>query len=404
MNFSYTEEQQMLADTVTRWLAGEAETALSNRDLAVSVGDSHRAPGNHDLAACIGDSPPAPGSRGAFSTERWLRLADLGLLGLNIPEEQGGLSATPVETLIVMQAFGRALFSQPFVPTAVVAPALIAGIGTTAQRSELLPRIADGSLQVALCALEPGARFDLADTRTTAVREGNTHTLQGDKAVVLYGDSAQVLIVSARTSGDRCDQEGITLFLVDAAAAGVTIKGFPTLDGQRTAEIRLANVRVPAEAILGEVGSGYLPLEWAIDRGIAALCAEAVGAMEQLIDLTAEHLRNRKQFGQPIGRFQALQHRVADMRIAFEQARSMALMAAAYADRPDRSERRKALSAAKAMIGRSGTLVGQQAVQLHGGMGMTAELAVGRYFKRLMCIDMTWGNTEHHVELYGDLL
>jgi alkylation response protein AidB-like acyl-CoA dehydrogenase len=388
VNFSYSEEQQMLADTVTRWLAGEAEPAPGDRDPAAGAGDSHA----------------GLSSQGAFAAQRWSGLADLGLLGLNIPEEQGGLGATPVETLIVMQAFGRALFAQPFVTTAVVAPALIAGIGTTAQRSDLLPRIAGGSLRVALGALEPGARFDLADTRTTAVREGNTYTLQGDKAVVLYGDSAQMLIVSARTSGDRCDQEGITLFLVDAAAAGVTIKGFPTLDGQRTAEIRLANVGVPAEAILGEVGSGYLPLEWAIDRGIAALCAEAVGAMEQLIDLTVEHLRNRKQFGQPIGRFQALQHRVADMQIAVEQARSMALMAAAYADWPERSERRKALSAAKAMIGRSGTLVGQQAVQLHGGMGMTAELPVGRYFKRLTCIDMTWGNTEHHVELYGDLL
>lgn len=374
MNFSYSEEQRMLADTVTRWLAG--------------AGDSHA----------------GPGSQGAFSAERWSGLAELGLLGINIPEEQGGLGSTPVETLIVMEAFGRALFSEPFVTSAVIAPALIGGSGTVAQRGELLPRIAGGSLRVALGALEPGGRFDLADTRTTAVREGNTYTLQGDKAVVLYGDSAQMLIVSARTSGDRCDQEGITLFLVDAAAGGVTIKGFPTLDGQRTAEIRLASVRVPAEAILGEVGSGYLPLEWAVDRGIAALCAEAVGAMEQLIELTAEHLRNRKQFGQPIGRFQALQHRVADMRIAVEQARSMALMAAAYVDRPERSERRKALSAAKAMIGRSGNFVGQQAVQLHGGMGMTAELAVGRYFKRLTCIDMTWGNTEHHVELYGDLL
>jgi alkylation response protein AidB-like acyl-CoA dehydrogenase len=388
VNFSYTEEQRMLADTVARWLAGEGERAPGNRDLATGAGDSHA----------------GPGSEGAFWAQRWSGLADLGVLGLNIAEEHGGLGATPVETLIVMQAFGRALFAQPFVTSAVVAPALIGSIGTIAQRSELLPRIAGGSLRVALGALEPGARFDLADTGTTAVREGNTYTLQGDKAVVLYGDSAQLLIVSARTSGERCDQEGITLFLVDATAAGVTIKGFPTLDGQRTAEIRLANVRVPAEAVLGEVGSGYLPLEWAIDRGIAALCAEAVGAMEQLIDLTAEHLRHRKQFGQAIGRFQALQHRVADMRIAVEQARSMALMAAAYADRPERGERRKALSAAKAMIGRSGTLVGQQAVQLHGGMGMTAELAVGRYFKRLTCIDMTWGNTEHHVEFYGDLL
>jgi alkylation response protein AidB-like acyl-CoA dehydrogenase len=194
------------------------------------------------------------------------------------------------------------------------------------------------------------------------------------------------------------------LFLVDATAAGVTVRGFPTLDGQRAAEISLADVQVPPDSVRGEIGSAYAPLEWALDRGIAALCAEAVGAMEKLMELTAEHLRTRKQFGHPIGRFQALQHRLADMQIAVEQARSMALQAAALIEHPQRSERRKALSAAKAMIGRSGHFVGQQAVQLHGGMGMTAELAVGNYFKRLTCIDMTWGNTDHHVELYGDLL
>lgn len=375
MDFSYTEEQQMLADTVTRWLAGEAGA------------DADAAPASRDISA-----------------ERWSQLADLGMLGLNVPEEYEGLGATPVETFIVMQAFGRALFGEPFVSTAVVAPALITGVGSAAQRGEILPRIADGSLRVALAAFERGARFDLADTRTMAVRDGDAYILRGDKAVVLHGDSAHLLIVSARTSGGQRDQEGLTLFLVDADAAGVSIKGFPTVDGQRAAEIGLADVSVSAEAVLGEVGSGYLPLEWAVDRGIAAFCAEAVGAMEQLLDFTADHLRTRKQFGQPIGRFQALQHRVADMQIAIEQARSMALMAAAYADRPERSERRKALSGAKAMIGRSGNFVGQQAVQLHGGMGMTAELAVGRYFKRLTCIDMTWGNIEHHVELYGDFL
>ena len=354
----------MLADTVTRWLAT--------------------------------DTGPA--------AERWLRLAELGLPGLNIPEEYGGLGSTPVETLIVMQAFGRALFTEPFVSTAVVAAALLNTAGSEKQRSELLPRIADGSLRIALATLEPGARFDLGTIGTKATLNNSSYILQGNKAVVLHGDSAQRLIVSARTSGDLHAREGVTLFLVDAQAPGVTLKGFPTVDGQRIAEIQLSGVSVPATAVLGEVGCGYLPLEWALDRGIAALCAESVGAMEQLMELTAEHLRTRKQFGQPLARFQALQHRIADMQIAIEQARSMALLAAAMADRPERDERRKALSAAKAIIGRSGHFVGQQAVQLHGGMGMTAELAVGHYFKRLLCIDMTWGNTEHHVELYGDLL
>jgi alkylation response protein AidB-like acyl-CoA dehydrogenase len=368
VNFSYTEEQQMLAETVTRWLA--AETAV----------------------------------QGGFSPAAWEQLTQLGLLGLNIAEEHGGLGATPVETLIVMQEFGRALFAQPFVSTAVVASALLGSSGSAAQRGELLPRIVNGSLRIAIATLEPGARFDLPDISTTALRRDHSYVLNGRKAVVLHGDSAHVLIVCARTSGSQRDQDGLTLFLVDAQAPGVTVSAFPTLDGQRAAEVSLADVQVPLESVLGEVGSAYEPLEWAIDRGIAALCAEAVGAMEKLMELTAEHLRTRKQFGQPIGRFQALQHRLADMQIAVEQARSMALQAAALIDHPQRNERRKALSAAKAMIGRSGQLVGQQAVQLHGGMGMTAELAVGRYFKRLTCIDMTWGNTDHHVELYGELL
>jgi alkylation response protein AidB-like acyl-CoA dehydrogenase len=368
MNFSYSEEQQMLAETVTRWLAAETAT-----------------------------------QRG-FSPERWSELAELGLLGLHVDEEHGGLGGTSVETLIVMQEFGRALFAQPFVSTAVVAASLLGSVGSAAQRNDMLPRIANGSLRLALATLEPGARFDLADIKTTAVRRGDSYVLNGRKAVVVHGDSAHVLIVSARTSGDQHDKDGLTLFSVDATAAGVTVRGFPTLDGQRAAEVSLENVHVPLEAVLGEIGSGYVPLEWALDRGIAALCAEAVGAMERLMEMTAEHLRTRKQFGQPIGRFQALQHRLADMQIAVEQARSMALQAAALIDHPERSERRKALSAAKAMIGRSGQFVGQQAVQLHGGMGMTAELTVGNYFKRLTCIDMTWGNTDHHVELYGELL
>jgi alkylation response protein AidB-like acyl-CoA dehydrogenase len=368
VNFSYSEEQQMLAETVMRWLAAQ--------------------------------TPVQP----AFSPKQWGELADLGLLGINVDEEHGGLGGTPVETLIVMQEFGRALFAQPFVSTAVVAAALLGSTGSAAQRDDMLPRIVNGSLRIALATLEPGARFDLADVSTTAVRRGQSYVLNGRKAVVIHGDSAHVLIVCARTSGDQHDEDGLTLFLVDATAAGVTVKGFPTLDGQRAAEVGLADAQVPLECVLGEIGSGYVPLEWALDRGIAALCAEGLGAMEKLMDFTAEHLRTRKQFGQPIGRFQALQHRLADMQIAVEQARSMALQAAALIDHPERNERRKALSAAKAMIGRSGQFVGQQAVQLHGGMGMTAELAVGNYFKRLTCIDMTWGNTDHHVELYGDLL
>jgi alkylation response protein AidB-like acyl-CoA dehydrogenase len=376
VEFAFNEEQQMLADTVTRWL--EADYDLESR---------------RRFAA-----------QRTLCQENWSRLTELGLLGLNIPEKHGGLGASPVETLIVMQAFGRGLVVEPFLSTAVVAARLLAGADSGAQHGVVLEGIAEGSHRVALAALEPGARFDLVDVQTSAVENGGDYVLNGRKAVVLHGDSAQSLIVSARTSCGQRDVEGITLFLVDASLHGVTVKGFPTIDGQRAAEVELSNVAVSPAAIIGQRGCGYVPLEWAIDAGIAALCAEAIGVMEKLMEFTVEHLRTRKQFGQPIGRFQALQHRVADMQTAIEQARSMALLAAARADHPDRIERRKALSAAKAMIGRAGRFVGEHAVQLHGAMGMTADLAVGWYFKRLTCIDMTWGDAEHHVEIYGDLL
>lgn len=376
MEFVFNEEQQMLADTVARWLDADYDLESRRRFAAQRT----------------------------LCQENWSRLTELGLLGLNIPEKHGGLGGSPVETLIVMQAFGRGLLVEPFLSTAVVAARLLAGTDAGAQHGVVLKGIAEGSHRVALAALEPAARFDLADIRTSAVENGGDYVLNGRKAVVLHGDSAQSLIVSARTSCGQRDREGVTLFLVDASLHGVTVKGFPTIDGQRAAEVELSNVAVPAAAVIGQRGFGYEPLEWAVDAGIAALCAEAIGVMEKLMEFTAEHLRTRKQFGQPIGGFQALQHRVADMQTAFEQARSMALLAAARADHSDRIGRRKALSAAKAMIGRAGRFVGEQAIQLHGAMGMTAELAVGWYFKRLTCIDMTWGDAEHHLEIYGDLL
>jgi alkylation response protein AidB-like acyl-CoA dehydrogenase len=339
-------------------------------------------------------------------------LAELGILGLNVPQASGGLGGGPIDTLIVMQAFGKALLVEPFLSTAVIAARLLAAAGggrasaghSGGQHSAVLEHIAQGSRRVAIAALEPDARFDLGEVRTSAKEHRDGYILDGRKAVVLHGDSAHLIIVSARTSGGYGERDGITLFLVDASLPGVDVHGFPTIDGQRGAEIELRQVVVARGAVIGRAGAGYALLEAGVDAGIAALCAEAVGVMEKLTELTAEHLRSRKQFGVAIGTFQALQHRLAEMLTAVEQARSMALLAAAKVDASDRSERRRAVSAAKVMIGRSGRFVGEQAVQLHGAMGMTAELAVGWYFKRLMCIDATWGNHEHHLECYGDLL
>jgi len=376
MDFEYSDEQRMLADSVGRWLEG-----------SYRFEDFRRFAADH-----------------AEARANWRQLADLGLLSVNIDEADGGLGGGAIETLLVMQAFGRALVVDPYVGTAVIAVALLNAEPQGVRRGERLREIGAGSLRVALAALEPDSRFDLARVSTTASPNRGGFVLSGKKAVVMHGDTADDLIIVARTAGAADSAAGLSLFWVDAHAAGIAIQGFPTIDGQRAAEIELNEVQVPAEALLAGLGAGFEPLEWAVDRAIAALCAEAVGAMEKLLELTAEYLRTRKQFGQPIGRFQVLQHRIADMAVAVEQARSMALLAAARIEEPNRVDRRRAISAAKAMIGRSGRFVGQQAVQLHGGMGMTDEMPVGYYFKRLTAIDMSWGNVEHHIELYGDLL
>ena len=378
MNFLYTEEQQMLADTVARFAQAEYGFEARRKRLDAS---RRQAPG--------------------YSDALWTQLAELGLFALNVPETHGGIGAGPVETMIVMEALGRGLVLEPFLATGVIAPRLIAAHGSAAQKDRYLGAIAAGGLRFSLALLEPQSRFDLDEVATTAERADGGWVLHGAKAVVLHGDSADRLIVSARTAAAP---EGITLLLVDARAVGVTMTGFPTLDGQRAAEVRFDGVRVDDADVLGDVNQGLPLAEWAVDQGLAALAAESVGAMDKLTELTCEHLATRRQFGQAIGSFQALQHRAADMRIAVEQARALALMAAARVDSTDATQRRAAASAAKAMAGRSGRFVGQQATQLHGGMGMTDELACGHYFKRLTAIDMTWGNTEHHVERYGELL
>ena len=378
MDFNYTQEQQMLADTVERFVA-----------------DNYSLDVRRQLAA----------SELGFSQEYWRQFADMGLLGLVIPEQYGGLGSSAVETLAVMQALGRGLVLEPYWSTAVVVARLIAVSGGADQKAQWLSAIADGSRRLALATFEPQARFDLPHICSRAQRTSTGFVLNARKAVVLQAPGADALIVSARTGGDDTDRRGVSLFLIDAKAPGVTIESFPNIDGQRSAEVALRDVVVGSDAVLVQVDAGFEPLEYAVDVGLAALCAEAVGCMEQLIAMTAEHLRGRRQFGRPIGTFQALQHRVAEMAIATEQARSTALLAAAHlhdgTSAGDRVVRRRAVSAAKATVGRSGRTVGQYAVQLHGGMGMTDELAVGHYFKRLTCIDMTWGNSEHHTELFG---
>ena len=374
MDFNYTDEQNALRDTLSRYIVKdypfEARRALAK-------------------------------SADGFSREHWKQFAELGLLALPFPEDFGGLSVTggnAVDTLLVMEAFGRGLVLEPYQSTVIVGGGLVRDAGSAAQKEALLPAVAGGERMLALAHFERGARYEVSRVDTAAKADGGGWKLSGAKGVVLGGGSADTLLVSASTG------KGLSLFLVDARAKGVAVRNYMTQDGARAAEIALDNVAVGADALVGPEG-GALPLiERALDYGIAALCAEAVGIMAALNEATLEYLKTRKQFGQAIGRFQALQHRMVDMVIATEQSRSMAMMAAVKADSADAAERRRAVSAAKAYIGQQARFVGQQAVQLHGGMGVVDELNVSHYFKRLTMIDLTFGNTDHHLGLFSDML
>ena len=336
-----------------------------------------------------------------WSRELWRQYAELGLLGLPFAESYGGSGGGPVETMIAMEAFGRALALEPYLATVVLGGGFLRHGGTTEQCSALIPRIADGGLTLAFAYTERQSRYNLADISTKAARDGASWVLDGEKGVVLHGDSADQLIVTARVGGGQRDRDGVGIFIVDAKSAGVSRRGYPTQDGLRAAEITLAGVRVGPDGVIGEPGAALPLVERVVDEGIAAVCAEAVGAMAVMHELTIEYLKTRRQFGREIGSFQVLQHCAVDMLVALEQARSMAMFATMMAAVEDAGERRSALSAAKVQIGRSGRLVGQQAIQLHGGIGMTMEYKVGHYFKRVTMIDTLFGDAGHHLRELG---
>ena len=371
MDFNYTDEQNALRDTLSRFIA--KDYGFEQRRALAKSGEG-------------------------FSRDHWKQFADLGLLALPFHEDFGGMNGNAVDTLLVMEAFGRGLVLEPYLATVIVAGGLIRDAGSAAQKEDLLPSIAGGELMLALAHYERGARYEVSRVDTAAKADGSGWKLSGAKAVVLGGGAADKLIVSA-SSG-----KGISLFLVDAKASGVTVRSYMTQDGGRAAEVRLDNVSVGADALVGAQDAALPAIERALDYGIAAMCAESVGIMAALDEATLEYLKTRKQFGQPIGRFQALQHRMVDMVIATEQARSMAMMAAVKADSSDAAERRRALSAAKAYIGQQARFVGQQAVQLHGGMGVVDELNVSHWFKRLTMINATFGDVDHHLGLFSDTL
>jgi alkylation response protein AidB-like acyl-CoA dehydrogenase len=333
----------------------------------------------------------------------WQGLADLGVLGINVPAELGGLGFGPLETLTLMNACGPALLLEPVLESAVIATVLLSEFASAAPAAELLGAMGRGERIAVLAHFEPGARFDARSVAAGARPDGESYILDGHKAVVLQAGLADALLVSARTAGKAGDAEGVTLFLVPRQTPGVRLDGYLTVDGQRAADVHLKGVRLPAANRLGTAGSALPAIEAALDIGLAALCAEAVGIMQALLNATVEYLRTRQQFGQPIGRFQALQHRVADMVMHLEQARSMSYLATLRCNSADVAERRRALSAAKVLIGEAGRFVGQQAVQLHGGMGMTEELKVSHWFKRLTAIDILFGDSDTHLQRYAAL-
>lgn len=376
MDFTLSEEQRLLQDSVGRFIA--AEYGFEKRREAMKSAEG-------------------------FSRANWRKLAELGLLGLPIDEAHGGSGGSPVDIMVVMEQFGRGLVVEPYFSSVIVAGGLIARAGNDRQKQGLLGPLAEGRLTLAFAHGEKQARYMLSDVQTVAQRNGGAFLLSGHKSVVLHGDSADKLIVSARTSGSGREARGISLFLVDRGANGLSLRGSPTIDGLRSAEVTLADVRVGPEAVMGTADGALPVIERTVDAAIAALCAEAVGAMAALNETTLDYLKTRQQFGAPIGRNQALQHRMVDMRIAFEQAKSMACLAAMMAGSPDDNARRRAVSAAKVQIGRSARFIGQQAVQLHGGIAMTDEYKAGHYFKRLTMIGATFGDVDHHLGRFTDL-
>ncbi len=371
MNFDYNEEQQLLADSVRRFVQKDYDFEQRRAILASAEG---------------------------YSEDVWRTFADMGLLALPLAPDYGGFGGGAVDLMSVMEAFGEGLVLEPYLATIGLGARLVARAGSDAQKRAILPRIAEGKLKLAFAHTEKDARYDLARVATLATKAAGGWTLEGEKKVVLGAPSADWLVVSA-TSG-----AGVSLFLVERKAAGVALKPYRTLDGLRAADVALKRVQVGADALLGGEGKALGAIEEAVDFATALVCAEAVGAMKYANEATLEYLKTRKQFGVPIGTFQALQHRMVDMFVAAEQARSMATLAASKADTAtDVVERKRAISAAKIRIADACRHISQESVQLHGGMGMSEEMKVSHAFRRLTIIERQFGDADHHLERFATL-
>ncbi len=375
MDFSFTEEQTLLRNSVQRFIQDKYDIEARRKIINSEEG---------------------------MSRDNWATFAELGLLMAPFPEEYGGLGGDNIDMMVIMEEFGKGLVVEPYLQTVVLAGSFILHGGNEDQKQTLIPEIAGGEKIYAVAFAEPQGRYNLADLTTKAEKSGDGYTINGYKAVVLGGPWADKLIVTARTSGGERDEDGVSVFIVDKSADGVSTRDYPTVDGLRASEVTLENVSVGADALLGKEGKGLGLVEKVFDIGIAALCAEGCGALRVLTDSTVEYCKTREQFGQPIGKFQVLQHRMVDMFMETEQMVSMTYMVNLKLDESD-VERKKAASAAKVQLGKSGKMVGQSAIQLHGGMGMTDELHVGHFFKRVTMMDTLFGNVDHHLKRYTSL-
>ena len=377
MNFDQTEEQQLLADSVRKFLAKDYDFERRKKIVASAEG---------------------------YSEPVWATLAEMGLISLPLPAEHGGFGGGAVDMMGVMEAIGEGLLVEPYLATVGLAGRLIARAGSDAQKKAMLPAVIEGKLKLAFAQTERGSRYDLAHVATTAKKSGGGWQLDGEKCVVLGASCADKLVVSARTSGATGDEKGISLFIVEREAPGVVLKSYRTLDEQRAADIELKVVKLGADALVGVEGGALSVIDEVVDFATALICSEAVGAMKSANDATLEYLKTRKQFGVTIGTFQALQHRMVDMYVSAEQARSMACLAASKADTAESAdERKRAISAAKVRVAEACRHVAQESVQLHGGMGMTEELKVSHTFRRLTMIAQQFGDAEHHLERFSQL-
>ena len=375
MDFNFTEEQTLLENMVTSFVRDNY--TWEAREAIVKTEEG-------------------------WKPENWNQFAELGLLGVPFAEEFGGLGGSVVDTMIVMEQFGKGLVVEPYMPSVVLAGGLISSLGSKEQVESIIPTIISGEARYAFAHSEPQSRFDLYDVKTSAVTNDGDFVLNGFKSVVFGGPIATHLIISARTSGEQRDTNGITLFLVDKTAAGLTLQNYPTIDEYRASEVVIENLKISKDMILGELDNAYAAIDENIDRSTIAVCAEAVGILEVLKDTTIDYCKNRKQFGQAIGKNQSIQHRLVDMMIEYEQSKSILYMACT-ADLSNPSDRKKAVSGAKARIGKAIKYVGENAIQLHGGMGMVDEYMVSHYFKRATMLGILFGNEDYHMKRFSDI-